>query len=87
MGGRAVVQLTVGFALLVHMPSNHTQAIKCQTSTHAQPTLYGKEVQDTLLGFGVVVGAMVAWPLANHRLGFAFLFVCVFRAIFDRSWH
>jgi lathosterol oxidase len=45
-------------------------AIKCQTSANAQPTLYGKEVADTLFGFGVVVGAMVAWPLANHKLGY-----------------
>ena len=45
-------------------------AYKIQTSPNAQKTQYLKEIRDTVLGFGWVVGAMVAWPLANHRLGY-----------------
>eukprot|EP00039_Didymoeca_costata_P020245 m.340589 g.340589 ORF g.340589 m.340589 type:complete len:308 (-) comp19400_c0_seq1:35-958(-) len=40
-----------------------------QTQDNAQPTLYRKEITDTLYGFGLVVAPMMAWPLANHRLG------------------
>lgn len=40
-----------------------------QTSPTAQPTLYWKELSDTVVGFGVVVGAMMAWPVANYNLG------------------
>ena len=29
-----------------------------------------KEIADTFVGFGVVVGAMAAWPMAYHKLGY-----------------
>ena len=39
-----------------------------QTSDKAQPTRLGDEIKDTVFGFGWVVAAIAAWPMARAEV-------------------
>jgi hypothetical protein len=70
---RALPAVTLGSAVIfqgmVYALAKLGLARHIQDSPNAQPTFIRKEIADTFLGFGVVVGAMIAWPLAYTKLG------------------